>query len=326
MSKIKEINELKRLEESYIALKEKIEKFSTYDPNLLATFISKVMTAYENKEFEVKKEENVFIGNRIFVAASEEPEKSISFKLFSYDFEEKEFYDTFDDNRNLSVMFPSGYLKESEDDNNYLEEYFNYLFKERIKDNKEEIDEEYLEKVTNDFIENTKDEQKCYQNSKKEDSTDVIEEYMNNCEVERTSFFKAIGYIINNYTDIKAIEKIDEEKNSFEKFNSLKVTHSIILSSDKYEFANKTIEYNKTISYPKNFNEKLVDYANYNSIIECLGDDLINNCIILDDFLSNIYDMFLETQKVEKEDVVELLECYKIDRVKTKLLSVKNNE
>ncbi|MBR2712533.1 MAG: hypothetical protein IKE73_02365, partial [Bacilli bacterium] len=59
---------------------------------------------------------------------------------------------------------------------------------------------------------------------------------------------------------------------------------------------------------------------------DCLGEDVINNCQVLDDFLYNVSELFMEEEKIPKEDVEELLSCYKVEKVKDKVLTLKNDD
>jgi len=327
MKKIKEINDLFELGKKYDKLKDRIEKLCTYEPELIAEQLRKIMSAYENLEYEIVVEDNIFLGKKIILQSVEYEKNSVSFRLFSYDFEEKEFYDSFDEKRHLAVMFPTGYLDGSEENSSYLQEFMDYLFIERSKDNKFEVDDDYLNEKTKIFINNTKDSQLAYQNIKNEQSnSEEISENNEDYKMERKSIFKAIRYILNNYSNIRAFEEIEEEKADTDTYNGLKVNHLFKLYSDKIPSANKVIKYNKVITYPKDKGRIDCDYISYGDLIECLGEDIINSCQVLDDFLYNVSELFAEEDIIPKEEINELLNCYKVENVKNKVLAFKNDD
>lgn len=327
MKKIKEVNDLFELGRKYNELKDRIEKLCTYEPELIAEQLRKVMSAYEDLEYEIICDDNVFLGKKIILQAIDYNKNSVSFRLFSYDFEEKAFYDTFDEKRPLAVMFPSGYLEGSEENSSYLQDFMDYLFTERSKDDKFEVDDDYLIEKTRLYIENTKDSQLAYQNSKKElPTSEETEEDVEDFQIERRSIFRAVKYILNNYSNIRAFEEMEEENADTDRYNGLKICHSIKLYSDKIPSANKVIVYDKLITYPKDKERSEYDYVRYGDLIDCLGEDVINNCQVLDDFLYNVSELFMEEEKIPKEDVEELLSCYKVEKVKDKVLTLKNDD
>ena len=59
MKKIKEVNDLYELGRKYNELKDRIEKLCTYEPELIAEQLRKVMSAYEDLEYEIISDDKI---------------------------------------------------------------------------------------------------------------------------------------------------------------------------------------------------------------------------------------------------------------------------
>ena len=309
MIKNKEIERLKKLEKEILELRNKITKYFTYNSLQIGNIIAKLMTSFEGIDYQCSK--NFFFDSQYDIELkSNNIENSCIYNSFEIKNIKKNSNSTYLPPSNFNFDNTIDYSYYVDTNNTYIKLFIDYLYEQRISNSLEEIREDQLEKLLQDFLEKTIFLQ---QQRKKEIEEKITkEEFEKSCLIDRKLIFNLLIYIINNYEDnINASQEKYEEWSINNDLCRLIAYHRLTINYLENEISFK-VETNSHECYHDEMNCILSIDLNKDGDI-CFFDlkrkllPVLNNSIYLNDFMNMIEDEYNNCNKISIDKLQEFL-------------------
>lgn len=342
MSNMSDIEKLKKIVSEKTMLEKKIEMLSIYEIEDIGDIIAKLMTRYEEVEYECKKSSHYFHDSDYSIRPVVRESGVLSgcelgfvsnmkFKKLQFDYGEKP----------ICFLPPSGYLdvvNDSLSDKSsyytyidYIQKFIDYLYDTKSRENITKFSKERIEVLLNEFLENTKEEQYFHKKEhiKKEMKRKEREQIYGHerlYKVDRNSVFNAISYIVNNCSDdMNAVQQKYSEWERTGGWSTLIVYHKLSIKSD-IDSRIFIAEVDRDWCYPdEEIGGVIVDYGKqtYIDYFELKNSlyPILNKNPYCTEFMKLIEDRFNDTKILTAIDVEELLNLVKnIRKTKVKKL------
>lgn len=315
IEKIKE-EKLYSKEKEYKELQKKVNQFSKYEPISILSILSKLTTIYEGAEYDYQ---SLFGIDEYYIECRENTiYKSYKLKVTK----EKKFIPVKKWVEDKYILL----LPETTFENHpYISNFINYLFNKRVEEELYEIDNNKLEEILNEFLENTKLEQK----QRLEENKNKLIEYQekekrikfeDSCMIDRQSLFDTISSIINTYEDDMSANIMYDKKGDMikmeaiskliVKYKNCKEIYETIIDTDTCDYDDTYYVFSVSYNKPTNINffefkrkfEYIFKNGKYiNKFMEKVEDLYTDNKKILEyKDLNTLYKKFLNEKDLEE--------------------------
>lgn len=313
--KIKKYNKLRKdLDE----LKSSINLLSVFFPPLLGNVIATLMTSFEGTEYALFREDSNRFGTKLTIKPVRKNfDKYPIYNLKAFkidDYEKSNNY--FTEEYSICYMPPYGFRDNKNEKNiEYIQDFIDYLFNKRSKQNAYQVTSEYIMDTLNEFLKEKKEEIKKIKEETNKPLIVNLIDYKDECLIERKSLFKAIRYIVNNYEDdYKVSEELSESRNEIDNEEVIDYKDNLIIEDivnlKKMEIA---CAYKRIISSNnKSKQEKFGEFINFYEFKNTIK-FLLDNSETLSLFMNELEKLYNDKKRIEREDVEFLLSDYMSD-------------
>ena len=309
-----EIIELKKLQKEETEIRNKINKYSTYNSLQIGNIIAKLMTNFEKVEYHCSKNNLSFLDYDYCI----EPKYNRDNIYPSFKFKNIK-HDNFFVNREECYLVPSNYKTNNSQNNEieYIQFFIDYLYEKRSNRLLLEVSELDLEEILQEFLKLTENlqEQRMFEITKeleKRIKEQKRKEFEKSCMIDRKLIFNSLTYVINHYEDnMSAKQEKEEEWKRNYNWSKLTCYHKLTINSNDKEVCFKT-EIDSKGCYPdEEYCGIYIDINKDTSI--CFFDlknkllPIIDNSNYLNEFMNMIENLYYEGKKINNSDIQEFL-------------------